>query len=176
MTHVWPCSDSFCFPAPLSVSCTMDGIYPDDVQHCKMGKCRSHTLQRLHTPSVSSDALAVYAQNFVPIKFFLFIECMSKVTVFCNIQFNNDVYPKSVSLACQWAPSKWGKSNTESVLWKTARDVAKPLMPLQDSWQNWQPGALSDTTTKFVSPLKRVKKALQGYRIDFFWRRGFWFL
>lgn len=43
-------------------------------------------------------------------------------------------------------------------------DVAKPLKPLQDSWQNWQPGSHSDTTTQFLFPpdwVKRQHKAIE---------------
>lgn len=152
----------------------MDGNYPDNVPHCKMGKSRSHTLQWLQARSVSSATSAVHVQNSVQMKFFLFSECMSKVTVLCNIHFNNDAWPKWVfGLAMR----KWKKkSNSENVcsgkspLWCCkATDAPSPPAARWSFWHHHLLCVPSQTCRK----AKVGKKVWQGYRTDSFWGRGF---
>lgn len=175
MTRLWPwlCSDSLCFPAPLSVSCTMDGIYPDDVQHCKRESADpTHYSGCIHPLSALPCRLFVQKNvAWLRFSFFLFCECMTKVTVLCNIGFTNDVCPKWVSLACQWAHRKWEKSSSESLcsgkppLWcRKATDAPPRLMATQAArcsfWYR-HPVCVPSQTCKNAPRGKGLKMAIE---------------
>lgn len=96
---------------------------------------------------------------------------MTKVTVLCNIGFTNDVCPKWVSLACQWAHRKWEKSSSESLcsgkqpLWcRKATDAPPRLMATQAarcSFWHRHPVCVPSQTCKNAPRGKGLKMAIE---------------
>lgn len=132
---------------------------------------RCATLQngKVHIPHIAVTACTEGqpCQILFRSSVFLCSECMSKVTVLCNIYFNNMM---SIQSECLWLANELpGNENSpilkECAVKNSTCDVAKLLMLLQDSWQTWQPGAYSDTTTQFVSPPKCVKRLHEAIEV-----------
>lgn len=147
MTRLWPwlCSDSLCFPAPLSVSCTMGGIYPDDVQHCKRESADpTHYSGCIHPLSALPCRLFVHKNvAWLRFRFFSLLWmhdksnsimqywlhqwCLSKMSVFGlpmssqemrKIQFRKSVLWETafVMLQSHWCPSKTNGNTGSQVL------------------------------------------------------------